>query len=212
MFRFLLNIMISLISLLKNALINSSRIQKLQNDKDWTKNLLSLYIIQKSNGICLFSHHFKLGKISQIENQLVGMGFIAIINMMLEVVDSESRPRLFDLGKKQVLLKEGNNILSILITTRYVKILESKLEEFTTYFCKIFELQQQINRELAFVCAEDYALTSDLVSIIFSHKNQKPLEFIPIIFKTIQKGKRDVVDKKNGIANILRIQTPIKKN
>ena len=204
--------MISLISLLKNTFIKSSRIQKLQNDRHWTKNLLSLYIIQKSDGICLFSHHFKLGKISQIENQLVGMGFIAIINMMLEVVDSESRPRLFDLGKKQVLLKEGNNILSILITSCYVKLLESKLEEFTSYFSKIFELQQQINQESTYICAEDYALTSDLISMIFSPRNQKPLEFIPIIFKTIQKGKRDSSDKKNGISKILRIQAPISKN
>jgi hypothetical protein len=141
------------------------------------------------------------------------MGFIAIINMMLEVVDSESKPRLFDLGKKQVLLNEGNNILSILITTRYVKLLESKLEEFTTYFSKIFELQQQINRESAFVCAEDYALTSDLISMIFSPRGQKPLEFIPIIFKTIQKGRRKIPEKreKDGSSKFLRIQAPISK-
>ena len=162
--------------------------QNPQEKHSWTKDLLSLYIIRKNDGICLFSHHFRLGHISHIENQLVGMGFIGIINMMLEVVDSESQPRLIDLGGKKVLIKEEKNILTVLITTRYVELLESKLEEFTTYFSKIFELQQQINREACLVSAEDYALTSELVPLIFTSKAKNPLAMVPLIFKTIQRN------------------------
>lgn len=185
--------------------------QILQKDHCWTKELISLYIIRKNDGICLFSHHFKLGQISHIEDQLVGMGFIGIINMMLEVVDSQSHPRLIDLGGKKVFIKEERNILAILITTRYVKILEAKLEEFTNYFSKIFELQQQINQEECLVCAEDYALTSELVPLIFTKQAKKPLDMVPLIFKTIQKRTYKSSESDTKLSKILQFPVSIIK-
>ena len=90
---------------LKKKIINDLKQKKIENIDHWQQYLVSLYIIRKTDGICLFSHHFNLGYISNIENQLVGMGFIAIANMMQEVVDSNSQLRMIDLGRKKVLLE-----------------------------------------------------------------------------------------------------------
>jgi hypothetical protein len=98
-----------------------------ENTDSWLNDLNSLYIIRKKDGICLFSHHFKLGAISHIENQLVGMGFIAISNMMQEVVDSTSQLRLIDLDSKKVLIREKNDILSVLITSQFSEILNERV-------------------------------------------------------------------------------------
>lgn len=180
--------MSSTIHALKRKIIKDLKQRKIENIQYWQEYLVSLYIIRKSDGICLFSHHFNLGYISNIENQLVGMGFIAISNMMQEVVDSSSQLRMIDLGRKKVLLEERNNILSVLIVTKFLEILKEKLAEFTGYFTKIFELQQQINEKSCLVSPEDYALTAELVPLIFTSIPRKPLELIPLIFKTIQKN------------------------
>jgi hypothetical protein len=180
--------MSSAINALKRKIIKDLKQRKLETVQYWQEYLVSLYIIRKTDGICLFSHHFNLGYISNIENQLVGMGFIAIANMMQEVVDSSSQLRMIDLGRKKVLLEERNNILSVLIVTKFLEILKDKLAEFTQYFTKIFELQQQINEESCLVSPEDYALTAELVPLIFTSIPRKPLELIPLIFKTIQRN------------------------
>jgi len=169
----------------------------------WLNDLQSLYIIRKSDGICLFSHHFKLGAISHIENQLVGMGFIAIANMMQEVVDSTSQLRLIDLESKKVLIREKNNTLAVLITSQFREISNEKLTEFSEYFSKIFELQKQINEETCFICSDDYALTSDLVSLIFTDQPSKTLKLIPLIFKIIQKPHFQRSKEKNLVSKIV---------
>jgi hypothetical protein len=155
--------------------------------ENWKEHLISLYIIRKSDGICLFSHHFQLGLISQIENQLVGMGFTALARMMQEIVDSSSRLNLIDLGKKKVLINEKTNLLAVLVTTEDTPFLYQKLEELTDHFEKLFELQQQINLETC-VRLEDYALTSELVSLVFKDRPKRILEIIPVIFKSIRKN------------------------
>ena len=175
------------------------------------KDLQSLYIIRKSDGICLFSHHFKLGAISHIENQLVGMGFIAIANMMQEVVDSTSQLRLIDLDSKKVLIREKNNILAVLITSRFNEVLNEKLSEFSGYFSQIFELQKQITEESCLICTDDYALTADLVSLIFSDQPQKTLKLIPLIFKTIQKVPFQRSNKSNLISKIVKQELSIER-
>ena len=78
----------------------------IRSSENWKQHLISLYIIRKSDGICLFSHHFQLGLISQIEIQLVGMGFTALARMMREIVDSSSCLSMIDLGEKKVLINE----------------------------------------------------------------------------------------------------------
>ncbi|MHA2389864.1 MAG: hypothetical protein ACXACW_14190 [Candidatus Hodarchaeales archaeon] len=127
--------MSSTIHALKRKIIKDLKQRKIENIQYWQEYLVSLYIIRKSDGICLFSHHFNLGYISNIENQLVGMGFIAISNMMQEVVDSSSQLRMIDLGRKKVLLEERNNILSVLIVTKFleIKILFSKSRRLCSY-------------------------------------------------------------------------------
>ncbi len=180
-----------------------------ENTDSWLNDLQSLYIIRKKDGICLFSHHFKLGAISNIENQLVGMGFIAISNMMQEVVDSTSQLRLIDLDSKKVLIREKNDILSVLITSQFSEILNEKLTEFSLYFSKIFELQNQINEESCLICSDDYALTTDLVSLIFTSQPQRTLRLVPIIFKIIQKDP-SLRSKDTGIiAKILKQELSI---
>jgi len=154
-----------------------------KNQKEWLENwqqqLLSLYIVRNTDGICLFSHHFRLGMISQIESQLVGMGFVAMIKMMKEIVDSSAKLSLIDLGKKKVLIDERKNYFAILVTVEDSLFLRKKLRKFTDYFEKIFELQFQINNNKC-VCLEDYALTSDLVSMVFDDQSSRGLEIIPI--------------------------------
>ena len=61
------------------------------------------------------------------------------------------------------------------------------IEELTDHFEKIFELQQQINLE-TYVRVEDYALTSELVSLVFKDRPKRILEIIPVIFKSIRKN------------------------
>ena len=155
--------------------------------KNWKQHLLSLYIIRKSDGICLFSHHFQLGLISQIENQLVGMGFTALAKMMREIVDSSARLCMVDLMTKKVLIDERRNLLAVLVTTDHSPFLCSKLKEITDHFEKMFELQQQINLETC-VRLEDYALTGELVSLVFKDRPKRILEIIPVIFKSIRKS------------------------
>lgn len=157
------------------------------SQKKWKHHLFSLYIIRKSDGICLFSHHFQIGLISQIENQLVGMGFTALEKMMREIVDSSAHLELIDLGKKKVLIEERRNLLAVLITTDNSQFIRLKLEELTSHFEKMFDLQQQINLETC-VKLEDYALTAELVSIVFTDQPKRILEIIPIIFKSIRKN------------------------
>ena len=158
-----------------------------KSPENWKQYLITLYIIRKSDGICLFSHHFQLGLISQIENQLVGMGFTALARMMQEIVDSSSRLNMIDLGEKKVLINERRNLLAVLVTTQDTSFLYKKLEELTDHFEKIFELQQQINLE-TYVRVEDYALTSELVSLVFKDRPKRILEIIPVIFKSIRKN------------------------
>ena len=159
---------------------------RINTPKNWQKHLLSLYIIRKSDGICLFSHHFQLGLISQIETQLVGMGFTALAKMMREIVDSSACLGMIDLGRKKVLVDERRNLLAVLVTTDNYPFLCRKLEELTDHFEKMFELQQQINLETC-VRLEDYALTAELVSLVFKDQSTRVLEIIPVIFKSIRK-------------------------
>ena len=60
----------------------------------------------------------------------------------------------------------------------------------------MFELQQQINLETR-VCLEDYALTTELGSLVFRDQPTRALEIIPVIFKSIRKNKT-ISTKKNG--------------
>ena len=154
--------------------------------KNWQQHLISLYIVRKDDGICLFSHHFQLSMISQIETQLVGMGFTALAKMMREIIDSSARLCMIDLGERKVLIDERSTSLTVLVTTENSLFLRGKLEELTDYFEKIFELQKRINLTTR-VCLEDYALTADLVSLVFKDKPTRVLEIVPLIFKSIRK-------------------------
>jgi hypothetical protein len=93
-----------------------------------------------------------------------------------------------DLGPKKVLIEEHKNKLAILVVIKENPFYREKLKELIYYFEKIFELQQQIN-QTTHVCVEDYALTHDLVSLVFSEQSVKILEVIPLIFKSIQQTK-----------------------
>ncbi len=159
----------------------------IRSSENWKQHLISLYIIRKSDGICLFSHHFQLGLISQIENQLVGMGFTALARMMQEIVDSSACLSMIDLGEKKVLIDERNNLLAVLVTSQDAPSLYKKLNELADHFENMFELQQQINLETC-VRLEDYALTSELVSLVFKDRPKRVLEIIPVIFKSIRKS------------------------
>ncbi len=171
------------LSLLKNKIRGSRQTDIPEN---WKQHLISLYIIRKDDGICLFSHHFQLGMISQIETQLVGMGFTALAKMMREIVDSSARLCMIDLGRKKVLIDERSTSLTVLVTTENSLFLQGKLKEMTDYFQKIFELQQRISLRTR-VCLEDYALTADIVSLVFQEKSTRVLEIVPLIFKSIRK-------------------------
>ena len=194
---------------LKKRILEYNHIKSPEN---WRQQLISLYIIRKSDGICLFSHHFRLGLISQIEIQLVGMGFTALARMMQEIVDSSSRLKMIDLGEKKVLINERINLLVVLVTTQDNIFLYKKLEELTDHFEKIFELQQQISLETC-VRLEDYALTAELVSLVFQDRPKRVLEIIPLIFKSIQKDNaastphRSKSPQRDNLANISRKET-----
>ncbi len=199
------------ITVIKNALHQYLGRGDAESTEAWLNDLQSLYIIRKKDGICLFSHHFKLGAISNIENQLVGMGFIAIANMMQEVVDSTSQLRLIDLDSKKVLIREKNNILAVLITSQFKEIFNEKLTEFSAYFSKIFELQNQISEESCLICSDDYALTADLVSLIFTDQSQRTLKLVPLIFKIIQKDPFQRSNDTNIVAKILKQELSIER-
>lgn len=171
------------LSMLKSQIWGSCQTSTPEN---WKQRLISLYIIRKDDGICLFSHHFQLGMISQIETQLVGMGFTALAKMMREIVDSAARLCMIDLGEKKVLIDERSTSLTVLVTTENSLFLRGKLTELTDYFQKIFELQQRISLKTR-VCLEDYALTAELVSLVFQEKSTRVLEIVPLIFKSIRK-------------------------
>ncbi len=154
---------------------------------DWHDGLISLYLVRTMDGICLYSHHFQIGPISQIETQLVGMGFTALTRMMREIVDSNARINTIDLKEKMVLIEDRENLLSVLIVNKEIPVFRKKLIELTTSFEKMFEIQLQIS-ETNFVCPDDFALTSNLVSMIFSSENSRVLDLVPIIFDSIRKN------------------------
>ncbi len=179
---------------MKHPLFYSNNLEKqfhpitdIESKNTELEDLVSLYVIRKDDGICLYSHHFNLGHISRIENQLVGMGFVAIITMIKEVVDSNSQLLSINLAKKSILIESQEGILFILVVKRTSLQTKIRLKEFAKYFHFLFELQQQINKRSNLVCKEDYALTSDLINLIFSNSSSSPLELIPLIFKEIQK-------------------------
>ncbi len=176
--------------------------------RDWNELLISLYIVRNTDGLCLYSHHFQLGSISHIEIQLVGMGFSAMSKMMQEVVDSNCQLSLIDLKGSKVLIEEKGNLLGILITTENSPILRSKLIKLMIQFEKIFQLQTGIDELGKHVCLEDYALTSDLVTLIFNKKPQRVLEIIPIIFKSIRESKSEVYSRsfKEHIKNLIPLE------
>lgn len=173
--------------------------------RDWKELLIALYIIRNTDGICFYSHHFQLGSISHIEIQLVGMGFSAISKMMQEVVDSNCQLSLIDLKGSKVLIEEKGNLLGILIATENSPILRSKLIELMIQFEKLFQLQTGIDELGKHVCLEDYALTSDLVTLIFNKKSQRILEIIPIIFKSIRNSKLGIYSRTDNtlVKNII---------
>jgi hypothetical protein len=117
----------------------------------------------------------------------VGMGFTALARMMQEIVDSSACLSMIDLGEKKVLIDERNNLLAVLVTSQDAPFLYKKLNELTDHFENMFELQQQINLE-TYVRLEDYALTSELVSLVFKDRPKRVLEIIPVIFKSIRKS------------------------
>ncbi len=164
---------------------------------NWKKTLISLYIIRNTDGICLYYHHFQLGSISQIETQLVGMGFSAMSKMMQEIVDSNSHLSLIDLDKKKVIIEEKGDLLGILVTVDYSSVIREKLIELLDYFEKIFQLQREISSLGNHVCLEDYALTSELVDLVFEKQPLKVLEIVPLIFKSIRKGNISTLSKQN---------------
>ncbi|MFX0174544.1 MAG: hypothetical protein ACFE9L_21915 [Candidatus Hodarchaeota archaeon] len=169
--------------------------------ENWQQQLISLYIVRNTDGICLFSHHFNLGLTSQIENQLVGMGFAAVIRMMKEIVNTSAELRLIDLGMNKVLIEEKKDYFAILVTTDDSHFLREKLKKLTDYFEKIFELQLQINNNTC-VCLEDYALTSDLISLVFDKQTGQDLGIIPIIFKSIRKKYHIFSKNENKFPNL----------
>lgn len=171
------------VSWIKKKILRNNQLSIYQ---DWKQYLISLYFIRNNDGICLFSHHFKLG-VSQIESQLVGMGFIAIIQMIREIVDSSAQLSKIELGRKVVLINEKDTILAVLKLNGSVNspIFYDKLEALTDHFEKLFEFQQQNSLETC-VCLEDYAMASELVSLIFNDQPTSVLEIIPLIFKAIK--------------------------
>ncbi|MHA1974250.1 MAG: hypothetical protein ACTSW1_14720 [Candidatus Hodarchaeales archaeon] len=152
--------------------------------KNWQEQLISLYFIRTTDGICLYSHYFQLGSLSHIENQLVGMGFTALYRMLKEIVGSKAQLKTIDLGTKQVLIESRNNLMSILIASNDSPIIRSKLSKLTLIFEQMFELQRQIN-SLGYVRQEDYEFTSQLISLIFSNQYHNILDLIPLLFKLI---------------------------
>jgi hypothetical protein len=130
------------------------------------------------------------------------MGFTALARMMQEIVDSSSRLNLIDLGEKKVLINERTNLLAVLVTTEDTSFLYHKLEELTDHFEKLFELQQQINLETC-VRLEDYALTSELVSLVFKDRPKRILEIIPVIFKSIRKNNTGFSNQEKKILKSL---------
>ena len=158
---------------------------RLRRNTDWSTNLQALYIIRKRDGICLFYHHFKISHISQIETQLVGMGFAALLNMMKEILDSRSKIQRIDSGDFQILFDERESIVSILFTKDYKPIIRRKFSRMVDSFENLFFLQQQITDQNITVCLEDYALASDIVSYVFFDIPKQTLGFIPIVFKNI---------------------------
>lgn len=173
-----------------------------EKNNNWQLDLVSLYIVRKNDGICLYSHHFNLGNISHIENQLVGMGFVAIISMIKEVVNSDSQLKSINLGKRSILVESRADILSILVVKRISPKIKQSLKKFSIFFNKLFELQQQINKQSNLVCKEDYALTNDLIHVVFSIPSDRPLDLIPLIFKMIQKSS-----SKNSRINRYSVET-----
>ena len=193
-----------------------SRLKRLFNEKgqretfsDLKHHLVSLYIIRKGDGICLFSHHFQLGLISHIENQLVGMGFQAISLMLQEIVDSSLNLVMMDLGSKKVIIEEKERFLTILISTINLSILRDKLKKLADLFEKMFELQQRISL-VTQVCVEDFALTSELISLVFQDKPTQVLGIIPVIFDSIRKNK-SFLTKEKGIDPLLVTSTSFMK-
>jgi hypothetical protein len=194
------------VSFLKQRINKKNQSETLLN---WKQHLISLYIIRKGDGICLFSHHFQLGLISRIENQLVGMGFTAISQMLQEIVDSSSSLVMMDLGSKKVLIEEKQGTLTILITTINSPLLRSKLKKLADLFEKMFELQQRISL-VTQVCIEDYALTTELVSMVFEDRPTQVLRIIPVIFKSIRKNK-SLSSKEKAIYSKLLTTTSYQK-
>lgn len=164
---------------------------------NWQEHLISLYIIRKIDGICLFSHHFQLG-LSQIENQLVGMGFTALVRMLHEIVDPTISLNMIDCGHKKILIDERRNLLAVLVTTQNSHFLREKLKELIDHFEKLFELQQRINLT-THVCLEDYALTTELVSLVFKDQPARVLDMIPLIFKSIQKRNSIISEREHSL-------------
>ncbi|MHA1330050.1 MAG: hypothetical protein ACTSR2_03125 [Candidatus Hodarchaeales archaeon] len=152
--------------------------------KDWLDQLISLYFVRTTDGICLYSHYFQLGSLSHIENQLVGMGFTALYRMLKEIVDSKASLRTIDLGSKKVLIETRNNLMTILIVLNDSPLIRKKLHKLTIIFEQMFELQRQINN-IGYVCQEDYEFTSQLISLVFSNQYHNILDLIPLLFEMI---------------------------
>ncbi len=163
----------------------------------WKQKLLSLYVIHKDNGISLYSHHFQLGEISHIDSQLVGMGFTALSKMMRQTVDPTSHISFVDLGKKKILFEERKTFYIVLVSLELSKeefcVIFQRLKMLAEYFENMFILQQQITAR-TYVCLDDYALTSDLISLLFNEKQTDFMKIIPVIFRSIQK-KSSLISK-----------------
>ncbi|MHA1968846.1 MAG: hypothetical protein ACW964_13710 [Candidatus Hodarchaeales archaeon] len=189
---------------LRNRIFSTRREDPTSDSQNWKNALVSLYIVRNTDGICLYYHHFQLGSISRIETQLVGMGFSAMSKMMQEVVDSDSNLSLIDLDKKKVIIEEKGDLLGILVTTKYSTVIREKLTLLLDHFEKIFQLQRAISSLGKHVCLEDYALTSDLVDLIFDKQPLKVLEIVPIIFKSIREGNISSLSKSKNISPSLK--------
>jgi hypothetical protein len=101
---------------------------------------------------------------------------------------------LVDVGEKKILVERSSSILVVLITTTNTPFYRKKLKEMTDFFEKLFSLQLQINSE-TLVRQEDYALTDDLIKLVFNDHPHSRLKIVPIIFKSIQQSSIKISKK-----------------
>jgi len=107
------------------------------DELNWKDNLLNLYIIKSTEGICLLEKNFQ--KAEDVDKFLISGGITTIIKFVKEVTKSEEKVSTIIQEGKNLIIAHGKHIIVALVAKNDMKILHQKAKKLTNEYEQFFK-------------------------------------------------------------------------